>query len=587
MADALKAQGNAAFSAQNYEDAVKYFSQAIDIDGSNHVLYSNRSAAYASLHQYSNALKDAKKCVEVKPDWAKGYSRLGAAYYGLEEWEDAIKAYEDGLRIDPSNAQLQAALNDVMSAKNRPPAGGIFGPEAMMRLALDPRTRDLMDDAEFKKMMAGLNQNPGMLQMYMQDKRMQLALEVMLGVKMGTKEDFMNGAAAEAAAAAGVETMAEASSAPRRESATAAAAAASSSKPTPAAAAEAPEVEMTDGEKGDAEAKKKAQEAKQRGNELYKAKKFDEAIAAYDQALELYDKDISFLTNRAAVHFEKGDYEACIKDCEKAVEDGRAMRAEYTLVAKALARKGNALVKQDRLEEAIEAYNKSLMEHRVADTLKRLNETGQQLKEKTEQAYINMDISAEEKEKGNEAFKANKYPEAVAHYTEALKRGPPSVNPEAHKIYSNLAACYTKLGAYPEGVKAADKCIELAPEFPKGYSRKGTLQFFMKEYDKAMATYETGLKHDPDNQELKDGFMRCLEQMDKVAHGDESEEDLALRRDKAMADPEIQSILTDPVMRQVLSELQENPAAARKHLLHPDINKKISKLVAAGIIQMR
>jgi len=587
MADALKAQGNAAFSAQNYEDAVKYFSQAIDIDGSNHVLYSNRSAAYASLHQYSNALKDAKKCVEVKPDWAKGYSRLGAAYYGLEEWEDAIKAYEDGLRIDPSNAQLQAALNDVMSAKNRPPAGGIFGPEAMMRLALDPRTRDLMDDAEFKKMMAGLNQNPGMLQMYMQDKRMQLALEVMLGVKMGTKEDFMNGAAAEAAAAAGVETMAEASSAPRRESATAAAAAASSSKPTPAAAAEAPEVEMTDGEKGDAEAKKKAQEAKQRGNELYKAKKFDEAIAAYDQALELYDKDISFLTNRAAVHFEKGDYEACIKDCEKAVEDGRAMRAEYTLVAKALARKGNALVKQDRLEEAIEAYNKSLMEHRVADTLKRLNETEKQLKEKTEQAYINMDISAEEKEKGNEAFKANKYPEAVAHYTEALKRGPPSVNPEAHKIYSNLAACYTKLGAYPEGVKAADKCIELAPEFPKGYSRKGTLQFFMKEYDKAMATYETGLKHDPDNQELKDGFMRCLEQMDKVAHGDESEEDLALRRDKAMADPEIQSILTDPVMRQVLSELQENPAAARKHLLHPDINKKISKLVAAGIIQMR
>jgi stress-induced-phosphoprotein 1 len=63
-------------------------------------------------------------------------------------------------------------------------------------------------------------------------------------------------------------------------------------------------------------------------------------------------------------------------------------------------------------------------------------------------------------------------------------RGPPSHNPEAHKLYSNLAACYTKLGAYPEGIKAADRCIELAPEFTKGYSRKGTLQFLMKEYNK-------------------------------------------------------------------------------------------------------
>lgn len=78
----------------------------------------------------------------------------------------------------------------------------------------------------------------------------------------------------------------------------------------------------------------------------------------------------------------------------------------------------------------------------------------------------------------------------MQHYSEALKRGPPAVNPEAYKLFSNRAACFTKLGAYPDGIKDADECISLKPDFAKGYSRKGHLQFFMKDYDKAIATYQ-------------------------------------------------------------------------------------------------
>ena len=47
-------------------------------------------------------------------------------------------------------------------------------------------------------------------------------------------------------------------------------------------------------------------------------------------------------------------------------------------------------------------------------------------------------------------------------------------------------------------------------------SRKGHLQFFMKEYDKALETYQAGLEHDPNNAELKEGITRCFEAIDKV-----------------------------------------------------------------------
>lgn len=42
----LQAEGNKAFSAKQYDQAIKHFSDAINLDSSNHVLYSNRSASH-------------------------------------------------------------------------------------------------------------------------------------------------------------------------------------------------------------------------------------------------------------------------------------------------------------------------------------------------------------------------------------------------------------------------------------------------------------------------------------------------------------------------------------------------------------
>nr|ADA68360.1 hsp organizing protein/stress-inducible protein [Dactylis glomerata] len=578
MADEAKAKGNAAFSAGKFEEAAGHFTDAIALAPGNHVLYSNRSAALASIHRYSDALADAEKTVELKPDWAKGYSRLGAAHLGLGDAASAVAAYEKGLALDPSNEALKGGLADAKKAAAAPPRrspsgggadaiGQMFqGPELWSKIAADPSTRAYLDQPDFMQMLREVQRNPSSLNMYLSDPRMMQVLSLMLNIKIQTSDD---------------PDLPQTSSPPPPQQ----------PKPETKAREVEPEpvpepMEVSDEEKERKERKAAAQKEKEAGNASYKKKDFETAIQHYTKALELDDEDISFLTNRAAVYIEMGKYDECIKDCDKAVERGRELRADFKMVARALTRKGTALAKLAKNSKdydiAIETFQKALTEHRNPDTLKRLNEAEKAKKDLEQQEYYDPKLADEEREKGNEMFKQQKYPEVIKHYNEALRR-----NPKDFKVYSNRAACYTKLGAMPEGLKDAEKCIELDPTFSKGYTRKGAIQFFMKEHEKAMETYQAGLKHDPNNQELLDGIRRCVEQINKANRGDISQEDLKEKQNKAMADPEIQNILTDPIMRQVLMDFQENPSAAQHHLKDPGVAMKIQKLINAGIVQTR
>ncbi|KAI6105404.1 chaperone [Pisolithus sp. B1] len=587
-ANTLKDLGNKAFAAKDYDKAIQLFSQAISLDPSNHVLYSNRSAANAGKKLYNDALEDADKCVSIKPTWGKGYARKGAALHGLRRYPEAIAAYTDGLKYEDSPA-LRKGLQEVQDAQGtvssssvhpyfspRSPAKDDRGdsglakmfqdPNLIGKLAANPRTQKHLQDPTFVQKLNMMQQHPRLAESALSsDPRMIDVLGVAMGVDLQgfSREEGSNDLPP------GFQTQhAEPSSF-------------TSSPPQPSSPPRSSPSTWTEEDQEEAKAKAEALQLKAKGSAFYKERKLDEAAECFSEAWELYPKDITFLTNLAAVYFEQGEYDKCIETCEKAVEEGRSLRADYKLVSKALGRIGSAYSQKGDLQSAVKYFQKSLSEHRDASVLAKLQSTEKAIAEAERKAYIDPAKSAIAREEGNTAFKNGDFASAVKLYTESIKRDPSDA-----RGYNNRAAAYMKLMALPEALKDAEEAIKVDPNFVKAYIRKANVLHSMREYTKALEALQTAETIDTAHahtSEIHAQELKTQQALFTQRAGETEEQTL----ERAMRDPEVAKIMTDPVMQQILQQAQGNPAALQEHMKSPIIREKIMKLINAGIIKTR
>lgn len=492
-----------------------------------------------------------------------------------------MDAFDEALKLDANNAQAKSGREGVQRAIDAEaradgaggdPLGGVGNmfndPQMIQKLANNPKTSGLLADPQFMGKLQNLRKNPNSIGQEMQDPRFLQVMSVLLGIDMQFGGPGEADAKAEAVTkdAEGDSPMPDASSAsqPRQE---------------PKKGPE-PEPEPEDEEaKAKKKAKQEADEEKKLGTEEYKKKQFDAAIEHYGKAWEIH-KDITYLTNMSAAQFEKGDYEGAIKTCQQAVSEGREMLADFKLIAKAYGRIGSCYEKLKDLPNAIEHYQRSLTEHRTPDILAKLRAAEKTKITAEKEAYLNPEEAEKARELGNQKFKESDWPKAVEAYSEMIKRAPKDA-----RGYSNRAACFIKLLTFPSAVQDCDEAIKLDVDFVRAYLRKAQALFAMKEYSRCIDVCTEAREHDKTGgnaSEIQRQEEKALQAQFQQQEGETEEQTM----ERIQRDPEIVSMLQDPVMQSILNQAKGDPKALQEHMKDARVRKNIQKLMAAGVIRM-
>ncbi|KAL1624411.1 Small glutamine-rich tetratricopeptide repeat-containing protein 2 [Neofusicoccum ribis] len=117
-ADRLKGQGNAAMQTKDYDTAIRFYTQALDLVPLNPIFLSNRAAAYSGAGRHDEARSDAEMATAADPAYTKAWSRLGLARFALGDAKGSMEAYRQGIEAE-GNGGSDAMKRGFETAKRR------------------------------------------------------------------------------------------------------------------------------------------------------------------------------------------------------------------------------------------------------------------------------------------------------------------------------------------------------------------------------------------------------------------------------------------------------------------------------------
>jgi tetratricopeptide (TPR) repeat protein len=194
-----------------------------------------------------------------------------------------------------------------------------------------------------------------------------------------------------------------------------------------------------------------AVEFNSRGDNLYVAGKYQEAITYYDKALAIDPKYAGSLNGKAKALISLGQYNEAIPYLSKALE----IEPSYE---DALSNKGIALVNIGHYSEALKSIDSALA--------------------------INPNDSYALNAKGSAFDGLGNYKEAITYYDKAL-----AINPNFVEVLYNKGLDLNNLGKPEEAITYFDKAISANPNYSDAYTNKGSSLLSLGKYKEAIKLY--------------------------------------------------------------------------------------------------
>jgi tetratricopeptide (TPR) repeat protein/tRNA A-37 threonylcarbamoyl transferase component Bud32 len=108
-------------STGKYEDAVKEFSRALELDSTNDAAYRGLATSYMSLGKMKEAEDAYRRAIDMRKDYWGGYSALGAFYNNAARYDEAAAQFRRVIELAPENVRGYTNLGGIYYLQGKYP----------------------------------------------------------------------------------------------------------------------------------------------------------------------------------------------------------------------------------------------------------------------------------------------------------------------------------------------------------------------------------------------------------------------------------------------------------------------------------